>query len=108
MRLIDIDEVMRMTCLSRTTIYRFRREGRFPQSIQLTDSRIAWLESDVLAWIDARARGVEWRQDSASSTLLHGISDAALGKCELGDRIIQLATELCLLAKSLGEHDANA
>lgn len=63
MRLIRINEVVDRTGLSRTTIYRLRQEGRFPEAVNLTGSLVAWLESDVLAWIQARILGQEWQPE---------------------------------------------
>jgi prophage regulatory protein len=40
--------------LSRTAIYRGVRAGTFPAPVQLTPTRIAWRESDVLAWLNSR------------------------------------------------------
>lgn len=51
MRLMKITEVMDMTALGRSTIYKFIAEGKFPKSIPLGDRAVAWLESDVEDWI---------------------------------------------------------
>ena len=58
-RLLHLKDVLRLTSLSRTSIYRLMARGRFPGSVAL-GSRVAWIESEVAAWIDARiaaARG---------------------------------------------------
>ena len=64
MRLLRIKEVLELTGLSRTTIYRLRREGRFPKGIPLMGSLIAWEESKVFAWIEARIHGLDWCEPS--------------------------------------------
>jgi len=49
-RLIDLKEVKARTSLSTATIYR-RRGKSFPPSYAISDSRVAWLESDIDRWI---------------------------------------------------------
>ncbi len=52
-RLLHLKEVLSRTSLSRTTIYRLMGLGQFPKSVAL-GSRVAWVESEVQEWIDAR------------------------------------------------------
>ncbi len=52
-RLLHLKEVLNRTSLSRTSIYRLMARGRFPESVAL-GSRVAWVESEVQAWIQAR------------------------------------------------------
>ena len=40
---------------SREHIRRLVKIGAFPQPLQLSESRIAWLEDDVIGWIESRA-----------------------------------------------------
>lgn len=40
--------------LSRSHIYLLVRRGDFPKPIPLTAGTVAWLESDINAWIEAR------------------------------------------------------
>lgn len=42
--------------LSRATIYRLVAAGTFPAPIKLSPQTIAWKESEVETWIDARPR----------------------------------------------------
>lgn len=44
--LIRLEQVKARTCLSRSTIYAYMREGRFPEPIALSDRCVAWIESD--------------------------------------------------------------
>jgi prophage regulatory protein len=53
-RLIPKKEVIRLTSLSGTTIWRLARIGQFPAPIQLSRGRVAFLQSQVTAWINAR------------------------------------------------------
>ncbi|TCK30766.1 AlpA family transcriptional regulator [Ancylobacter aquaticus] len=52
--LIRLDQVKARTCLSRSTIYAYMREGRFPEPIALSDRRVAWIEGEIDAWIAGR------------------------------------------------------
>ncbi len=42
------------TGLSRSTIYQHMQAGIFPKPIRLGPKAVGWLESEVLAWIEAR------------------------------------------------------
>ena len=55
-RLIRIREVMNLTSLSKSYIYQLTAQKRFPKRVSLVKggSSVAWLESEVLAWIDER------------------------------------------------------
>jgi prophage regulatory protein len=52
--MIAIGEVIGMTSLSKSTIYRLMGEGDFPQPVALTPCTKRWVESEVQAWIDER------------------------------------------------------
>ena len=52
-RLIDLKEVRARTSLSTATIYR-RRGKTFPRSYPISESRVAWLLSDIERWIQER------------------------------------------------------
>lgn len=54
MRLIRLKEVMRLTGLARSTVYKVMKEGRFPESVGLGGKAVAWVESEVQEWILAR------------------------------------------------------
>jgi len=42
------------TGLSRSTIYLFVQSGTFPRPVRIGGRAVAWLESDIDAWIEAR------------------------------------------------------
>jgi prophage regulatory protein len=52
-KIIRLPEVMKMTGLSRSTIYLRMSKGCFPQSISLGERAIGWLEADIEQWLDA-------------------------------------------------------
>jgi prophage regulatory protein len=50
-----LPEVLRVTGLSRVTIWRLEREGGFPKKVYLTGRTIAWRESTVRQWLESRS-----------------------------------------------------
>ncbi|NOF32937.1 AlpA family phage regulatory protein [Vibrio cholerae] len=53
-RLIRFREVLTMTGLSRSSLYRFIEENQFPPQVQLGGRAVAWLEGEVQEWIAQR------------------------------------------------------
>ena len=51
MRLIRINEVIVITGLSRTTIYRLVSKRRFPLQVNLLANCVAWIEDEVIEWV---------------------------------------------------------
>ena len=51
-RLLPMRDVTDLTSLSASSIRRLSRENKFPQPVQVTESRVAWLEKDVAKWIE--------------------------------------------------------
>lgn len=51
-RLIKLKEVMHITALSRSSIYKKMSEGTFPKSISLGERAVAWDEEEVFEWIE--------------------------------------------------------
>lgn len=59
-KLLRLADVRARVPYSRSTIYQLITEGRFPKPISLGGRAVAWLESEIDAWITARvesARG---------------------------------------------------
>ena len=54
MRLIKLKEVLHITGLSRSTVYRFMSAGGFPMKVELGDNSVAWVESEVEEWISEK------------------------------------------------------
>lgn len=54
MRLIRQIEVTRITGLSRASIYRQIDEGTFPKSVSIGGRSVAWVEDEILEWVEAR------------------------------------------------------
>ena len=67
-RILRIREVIDRIGVSRSTIYEWQSRGAFPRAIPLGARSIGWRESDVSAWIEARARrarGADGEADAA-------------------------------------------
>jgi len=64
--LIRQREVSRMTGLSRTSIWRWEKDGRFPPRRRLGARCVCWLRHEVEAWIlEQTGRPGEERDDEA-------------------------------------------
>lgn len=53
-RFIRLPVVMDWTGLGRDSVYRLGKQGRFPRPHKIGERASAWLESDVLRWIEER------------------------------------------------------
>ena len=54
-RLVYYPEIKKLTGLSRSTIWKMEKTGRFPRRRLISTNRVAWLESEVHDWIRSRA-----------------------------------------------------
>jgi prophage regulatory protein len=75
----NIKTVILKTGLSRPSIYRYMKRGRFPPRRRVGPNRVAWLPADVVAWIEGCPRvgqhqrgpkddgGAEGHQQSATT-----------------------------------------
>jgi prophage regulatory protein len=52
-RMLDIDQVLALIPVGRTTLFRMERDGRFPPSHWPSPGRRCWFEDEVAAWQDA-------------------------------------------------------
>lgn len=55
MRVLKIKKLVKKVGKSKPTIYRDMAAGTFPQSLRLGSNSVGWLESEIDAWIEARA-----------------------------------------------------
>ncbi len=51
-RFLKLKEVMEMTSLGSSTIYRFMHAGKFPKSRQLGANCVRWRESEIEQWMN--------------------------------------------------------
>lgn len=56
-RFLRFKEVGQMCGLSRTSIWRMEREGRFPERRRIGPNAVRWLTDDVENWINSREFG---------------------------------------------------
>jgi len=47
---------MKLTSMTRDSIYRLARAGQFPAPRKLSERSSAWLETEVREWIESRPR----------------------------------------------------
>jgi prophage regulatory protein len=52
----SVNTVRLKTGLSRASIYRYVRRGQFPKRLRIGPGRVAWMASEVTAWIESRPR----------------------------------------------------
>ena len=55
-RLIRRKEVQAKTGLGASSIYAMMKSGEFPQCLNLSERRVAWIESDIDKWISERIK----------------------------------------------------
>jgi prophage regulatory protein len=51
-KLLRLKEVMEVTSLSRSTIYQYIKDNKFPPQIKLGLRCVAWSSLDIQNWID--------------------------------------------------------
>ena len=67
-RFLRISAVEALTGLSRTTIYDWSAQGRFPRAVRLSERAVRWIESEVEEWMDER---IEQGQGGDASAAKH-------------------------------------
>ncbi len=58
MRIMKSSEVVALTRLSRTSLWRLERAGVLPKRINLSERCRGWLEEDIENFINTRSRGI--------------------------------------------------
>jgi prophage regulatory protein len=53
-KVLLLDDVKKLTGFSRSTIYRLIADGSFPKQFKRSERLVAWLESDIQAWLQSR------------------------------------------------------
>jgi len=49
---LKLPEVCKKTGLSRSTVYKLIKAGKFPKQIKLTEHSSAWIASEIQTWAD--------------------------------------------------------
>lgn len=55
-KILRLPEIKARTGLSRSTIYLYIAEGRFPKPIALGGRAVGWLDSEIDDWLDQRIK----------------------------------------------------
>lgn len=55
-RILRKRQVLSITGLANSTMYKYISEGKFPKSIHLGGRSVGWLESEVQEWILSKVR----------------------------------------------------
>jgi predicted DNA-binding transcriptional regulator AlpA len=70
-RMLNEKQVLEVIPVSRTTLYRMEKNGRFPKSTYISPNRRVWFEDEIIGWQNAvnefdphRARGKGRRRAS--------------------------------------------
>lgn len=63
-KVLRTHQVLELTGLKKSTVYRFVKDGEFPQPIQLGPKLLGWFEDEVTAWLEARPRGLHSAEDA--------------------------------------------
>ena len=58
MRVLNVNDVVGITGLSKVTIWRKEKSGNFAKRINLTSRRVGWIESEIVGWLEDRPRGI--------------------------------------------------
>ena len=53
-RIIRHPEAIKLTGLSRTTLWRLEKEDSFPNRVKLGPHSVGWLLTDVMNWLEKR------------------------------------------------------
>jgi len=51
MKIIRLKEVILLTGLARSTVYKFIKAQGFPKQVSLGGRSVGWIESEIEAWI---------------------------------------------------------
>ena len=57
-KLLRFPAVRERTGLSRTTIWRLERHGDFPRHRRISANTVAWVEDEVMSWIQSKVGNV--------------------------------------------------
>lgn len=53
-KILRVPEVQGRTGMSKTTIDRLEKAGKFPLRIQITERAIGWAEEEIAQWLNSR------------------------------------------------------
>jgi prophage regulatory protein len=56
MKFLRLRDVVKLTGLSRVTLWRLEKKGEFPARIHLAENRVGWIEDELIQWMKSRPR----------------------------------------------------
>jgi prophage regulatory protein len=54
-KILKLPDVMERCALSRSSIYAYIQNNKFPKPIRLGVRAVGWMEAEIAAWIEQRA-----------------------------------------------------
>lgn len=51
MKILRLDQVVELTGLPRSTLYRYVKNRQFPSQLKLGERAAGWVEDEVMGWI---------------------------------------------------------
>ncbi len=54
-KILKLPAVLERCAISRSSLYQFSKDNKFPKSVRLGERAVGWLESEISDWIDSRA-----------------------------------------------------
>ncbi|NOJ11286.1 helix-turn-helix transcriptional regulator [Vibrio splendidus] len=55
-RLMRLKEVTQITGISRSSLYKYLNEGKFPRPVSLGARSVAWVDHEIQAWITTKMK----------------------------------------------------
>lgn len=56
---LTLPEVIKLTTLSKPTIYSYIRDGTFPKQVRIGPNRVVWRRADVVEWLESKLQAAE-------------------------------------------------
>ena len=53
-KIIRVAEVLERTGMSKTTIDRLERAGKFPKRVKISDRAVGWHDTEINKWLESR------------------------------------------------------
>lgn len=75
-RLLDIAALRKIVPVSRSTIWRWVKDGEMPPPVRLASQRVLWRESDIVKWM-ARIPALTMPKDDSELLSIYGDSSRA-------------------------------
>lgn len=55
-KILRLNEVLAITGLSASTVWRLEKQGVFPRRVKLSMRAVGWHYSDIKDWVDGRSK----------------------------------------------------